>query len=213
MGLKQVILAGMSLLTGCSGAASQTPIAWELPAQFEVYSPQSPECGRAVKALARKGDAAVYYRLGNIAFGGVTRSPGFFARDAGYVTRHYAVLLGSKGERVETLPNPALYDQFLAAVQSDRASLPTDVVVSTFLLLGLGSYNLISKKMIDEMPPDESRGLFAPKIRIEDGSPLILEFCARLQSNMTRPVATSCTLACVPHAPILACKDIEDAQP
>ncbi len=213
MGLKRFISVGMSLLTGCSGAASQTPIAWEMPAHFEAFRPQSPDCGRAVKALerARKGDATIYYKLGNIAFGGVTSSPVFFARDAGHVTRHYAVLLGSKDERVETLPNSALYDQFLAIVQSNRTSLPTDVVVSTFLLLGLGSYNLISQKTIEEMPPDESRGLFAPKIRIEDGAPLRLEFCALSQSNMTRPVATACTLTCVPHAPILACKDIEDA--
>ena len=66
------------------------------------------------------------------------------------------------------------------------------------------------KKMLDEMDETEARGLFAPKLHVENGSLLRLDYCSLSQSPMTRPVATICSLTCTPHQPSLECSSLDD---
>ena len=68
MGLKDIITAGASLLTGRS-RAPQDPILWQNPTQYEELDLQSPLYARAMKALARamRGDSSIFYKLGNVA--------------------------------------------------------------------------------------------------------------------------------------------------
>lgn len=213
MGLKDIITAGASLLTGRS-RAPQDPILWQNPTQYEELDLQSPLYARAMKALARamRGDSSIFYKLGNVAFGYVTKAPCLFAHDAGYITRYFAIVFDERRDRALKLPNVDLHEQFVAIVQSDHLALTTDTITSTLRLTGLGSYGHITQKELDDMSESEKRGLFAPKLLLKEDSTLELEYCEFSHSPMTMPVPTVCTLTCVPHGlPKLQCRTIDDA--
>lgn len=213
MGLKDIITVGASLLTGRSRAPQETFL-WQNPTQYEELDPQSPLYARAMKALARavRGDASVFYKLGNVAFGYVTKAPRFFACDAGYITQYFAIVFDERRDRALKLPNADLYEQFVAIVQSDHLALTTDTITSTLRLTGLGSYGHITQKELDDMSESAKRDLFAPKLLLKENSTIQLEYCKFSHSPMTRPVPTVCTLTCAPHEPPkLQCRTLDNA--